>query len=25
LQETSIGLATAGMMSLAFYAFKGMA
>jgi electron transport complex protein RnfA len=25
LQETSIGLVTAGMMSLAFYAFKGMA
>jgi len=25
LRETSIGLATAGMMSLAFYAFKGMA
>jgi electron transport complex protein RnfA len=25
LRETSIGLVTAGMMSLAFYAFKGMA
>ncbi len=24
LQDTSIGLVTAGMMSLAFFAFKGM-
>jgi electron transport complex protein RnfA len=25
LQDTSIGLVTAGLLSLAFYAFKGMA